>query len=527
MPLHAAVAETYPDTSYHTDEEEMKRLFLSLDADQQFNTVAVVCSISDYRRAQRICPRVILCEHGAGQSYSNRHPSYVGGQGRGSAVAFLVPNEQARDRSLKYYPLTPCYVVGCPKLDKWAGFRPRPNPKPLVVVSFHCDLFVTQETRTSFIEYANPLARLKNQAEYELAVHCHPRIRPKVEQWATAHKVRFIKEFNEVMQVADLYCIDNSSTLFEFAATDRPVVVINPKLYRRHINHGLRFWDCAKVGVNCDSPEELHSSILLALSDTPEQKALRQSITEKVYAVPMGQSLAAAKDAIFATVERLKYMPDPDQIVLRARKTCRGVFGSVNKGELIEVRNDHCYVIGTNGNKQRRELNMMTTARSLARQCVQKGPYELVAGDLKISTPEYSPRPKPKTVYAGRKKKAPAPAHNKMAGPASENKGEGDTPVPPHLAFSTPGEDELKDHLSTLEAQGFASLDAIQQQLVVAQVSNNKTTAISLVAKGSGQSKEEVGQMFDSLVKKGVLKLVPGRGYEVSEEYAPLEGVGY
>ena len=517
-PLHASVASEYHDTSYHTDEEEMRRLFESLGSDQRFNSLAVVCSIGDYRKAQRICPRIILCEHGAGQSYSNRHPSYVGGQGRGSAVAFLVPNEQARDRSLKYYPLTPCHVVGCPKLDKWAGFRPKKNPRPLVVVSFHCDLFVTNETRSSFVEYANHLSTLKNNAEYDLAVHCHPRIRPKVEQWAAAHKVRFIREFEEVMQVADLYCIDNSSTLFEFAATDRPVVVLNSKLYRRHINHGLRFWDCAKVGVNCDTPEDLHTSILVALSDTPEQRALRQAITEKVYAVPLGQSLNAATDVILQTAERLKYMPDPDQIVLRAKNTCRGVFGSVNKGELIEVRGDHCYVIGTDGSKQKRPINMATTARSLARQCVQKGPYEFVAGDLKISTPEYSPRPKPKHIYAGRKKKATAPAHNKMAGPASENKG--DAPVPPHLAFSKPEPEPEAAH-------GFASLKPIEQQLVLAQVSNNKPAAIAKVASDSGESKDAVGKAWNDLVTGGVLKFVPGHGYEITEGYAPAEGVGH
>lgn len=548
-PLHAAVSETHPETSYVTDPEALRAQFDSLDPDEQFNSLVVTCSIGDYRRVHKICPKIILCEHGAGQSYSSRHPSYVGGTGRGSAVAFLVPNEQARARSLQFYPLTPAYVVGCPKLDKWAGFRPTPKPKPLVVVSFHFDLLVNNETRSSFIEYANPLAKLKAQPEYDLAVHCHPRIRSTVSQWATAHKVRYIEEFEEVMQAADCYCIDNSSTLFEFAATDRPVVVVNSKHYRRHANHGLRFWDCAKVGVNCNSPEDLHTSILLALSDTPEQRTLRQSITDKVYAVPLGQATEAAVHAILQTAERVKYMPQHDQIVLRAKRTVHGVFGAVVKGELIEVNDDHCYVVKRDGTKTRRKVNMLTTARTLARQCVSKGPYELALGDLKIATPEHSPRPQPKTVYAGRKKRPRAPL-NKMATRAPEDKGEtieaDNSPPPPHLAFETStaqaavtaisavggarkeAAEAARDHEEALNISSkFETLDPIEQQLVIAQVSKSKKEAIAEVAEGQDWSREAVGVVFDELVNRGALRLVPGRGYEVTEEYAPLEGIGY
>ena len=59
-----------------------------------------------------------------------------------------------------------------------------------------------------------------------------------------------MRDFDEVMERSTLYICDNSSTLYEFASTGRPVVVLNAPWFRRDIEHGLRFWEHADVGVS-------------------------------------------------------------------------------------------------------------------------------------------------------------------------------------------------------------------------------------------------------------------------------------
>jgi glycosyltransferase involved in cell wall biosynthesis len=259
----------------------------------------VVSSFGDLRDARTTGRPIVLMEHGAGQSYSGRQNSYAGGQDRTGVALLLVPNVMAAQRNHRYHPSIPNAVIGCPKLDQWHLQPPKARAsRPVVCVSFHWDATFIMEARSGWQHFRSALPRLKQATEYELVCHAHPRIRPVVERACKEMGIRFIAEFADVVRDTDIFAIDNSSTLFEYASLDRPVVVMNPPWYRRGVNHGLRFWDCADVGVQCDSPETLHEAILTALADDVEQQDKRHAIIDRVYAIHDGTASQAAAEAI-------------------------------------------------------------------------------------------------------------------------------------------------------------------------------------------------------------------------------------
>jgi UDP-N-acetylglucosamine:LPS N-acetylglucosamine transferase len=91
-----------------------------------------------------------------------------------------------------------------------------------------------------------------------------------------------------------VYVCDNSSTIYEFAATGRPVVVLNGPHYRRDVHHGLRFWDAADVGIQVDHPRDLPDAIEEALRDPEPRRRAREAALGIVYAHRTGAAQRAA-----------------------------------------------------------------------------------------------------------------------------------------------------------------------------------------------------------------------------------------
>ena len=101
-------------------------------------------------------------------------------------------------------------------------------------------------------------------------------------------------DFADVCRRADVYITDNSSTLFEFAATGRPVVVLNAPEFRRNVNHGLRFWEAATVGVQVDHPRDLVAAVASALEDPEPSQNAREAALAIVYTYRSGGASRAA-----------------------------------------------------------------------------------------------------------------------------------------------------------------------------------------------------------------------------------------
>jgi hypothetical protein len=228
--------------------------------------IPLVASMRDFKRLLAQGHRPAYLAHGSGQTYNVEHPSYFGSIApeRAHARVFLVPNEHARRAIHAVHPRVRVEVVGVPKLDPWHRRPPKSlGARPVVAFGFHWDSLVCPETRTSWPHFAPGLAQVR--ARFEVLGHAHPRIWDVLEPRYTELGIEPVRTFDEVLERADVFVCDNSSTLFEFASTGRAVVVMNAPWYRRDVTHGLRFWECAEVGVNVDEPGELVAGIERAL----------------------------------------------------------------------------------------------------------------------------------------------------------------------------------------------------------------------------------------------------------------------
>lgn len=263
----------------------------------------LVASYGDIKGARRLgYGPFIFVEHGAGQSYAGarssqgRNASYAGGADRDDVHLFLVPNETCAARWRAAFPQAQVAVVGCAKLDRLP--RRIPDGETTVALSWHWPgSGIAPEAGTAIGTFGPVIGALAKR--FNLIGHCHPkgdwptRMAREYRRWG----IEFVPDFEDVCRRADLYVCDNSSTLFEFAATGRPVVVLNAREYRKSISHGLRFWEAADVGIQVDDPALLGDAIEEALRDAPERQVAREAALNIVYQ-PRTNAAAYAVTAI-------------------------------------------------------------------------------------------------------------------------------------------------------------------------------------------------------------------------------------
>lgn len=247
--------------------------------------------VADVRRS------VAFMEHGAGFTYVGGGAPFAGSDRRRGVVQFLDLNERTRAFNAAGSPGVPGEVIGCPKLDPVFLAAPKPvGSPPVVAVSFHWDYHRLPEARSAFPHYRRGLADLARRAGrlgFRLIGHAHPRVAVKLRSFYLANGVPFVREFVRVLEQADLYMVDTSSTAYEFAATGRPVLTLNAPWYRRDVDHGLRFWRDIP-GLMIDHPEQLADGIAHALADPPAVAERRARAVASVYPVQDGTAAARA-----------------------------------------------------------------------------------------------------------------------------------------------------------------------------------------------------------------------------------------
>jgi hypothetical protein len=136
---------------------------------------------------------------------------------------------------------------------------------------------VAPEAGNAFEHYRNVLASLADSDEFTLIGHGHPRFIHALKKYYDGFGIETVYDFDEVMQRADVYVNDCSSTLYEFLTTGKPVVLMNSPRFRRKMQFGIRFWDYTDIGPQTNQPEELKPAILAALTQ-PEAWAEARAV---------------------------------------------------------------------------------------------------------------------------------------------------------------------------------------------------------------------------------------------------------
>jgi CDP-glycerol glycerophosphotransferase (TagB/SpsB family) len=242
-------------------------------------------------------------EHGAGQTYSGRQPSYAGGEGKDNVVLFLNLNRTVQAANEAAYPNAKHVIIGSPKLDTYLARSVPVNDKPVVAFSFHWDCKTLPEMGSAFDEYKETIAALtrKDTLPFEVVIHAHPRgLAHQSAYWRNFSNATVLPAFSDVVNTADIYVVDNSSTLYEWAALDRPVIILNSSKYRRNVNHGLRFWD-ELPGVVVNKPNDLVPTIKEVIR-VDKCKTVRAQSTKRIYPY-QGRSAARAAAAILSLLQ--------------------------------------------------------------------------------------------------------------------------------------------------------------------------------------------------------------------------------
>lgn len=222
--------------------------------DQTKADIVVGAAWRDIRRVTK--PKRVLIEHGAGQSYRGtgvRHPAYYGGEGRERLDLHLVPRPEMVETAREVW-------IGNPRLDLLGTPQePLTHYKKFTVgCTWHWNCGIAPEAGTAFYDFEHVLKRLPQVVD-KIVGTSHPRLWPEAQAHYQLARIPSTERWEDLLDV-DMLITDNTSVMYEFAAHGKPVICCNAKHWRKHVEHGLRFWGLVP-GPQVDDPEQLCETI--------------------------------------------------------------------------------------------------------------------------------------------------------------------------------------------------------------------------------------------------------------------------
>jgi hypothetical protein len=227
---------------------------------------------------------LILMQHGVGFTFGTA--AYADGYGGNRHVSLqLLPSQYVADRVPQEIP-APRSVIGTPKLDIWAAEykkRRKMPAKPVIAIAFHHgdQSTIPAEAGSAQAHYARIIPELARH--FNLIGHSHPFSQARDIGLFQRAGVEFVQDFSEVMQRADIYINDCSSTAFEFLVTGKPVILLNAPWFRKYKQYGLRFWDYSNIGPQVEHPRELIDVIERTIAHPDEFAEERRNAVKNLY----------------------------------------------------------------------------------------------------------------------------------------------------------------------------------------------------------------------------------------------------
>lgn len=241
-------------------------------------SLGLVAGTIDQKTVEQLGYPVFRQEHGLGQTYDlpggKKNASYAGSAQHGRLFGYAAPGTHPYTKQKQAFPKIPAYRVGLPFLDRF----PEQTTKPAAVgFVFHWNNTVQPETEATWDYWMPSILKLRDVMEVRL--HCHPRERDRFMRYLELENVEhlFVEDLEDLHQQVDVVCGDNTSAMFMLAAVGHPIVVLNHPKYRRHIDYGLRFWECEDIGIPCNHPSQLQGCVAQASLREEEDYRFRKS----------------------------------------------------------------------------------------------------------------------------------------------------------------------------------------------------------------------------------------------------------
>lgn len=253
--------------------------------------------VAGYPDMRRIPRPIIFVEHGVGENYGLADPHYSGGAHREKVELFLCPNERVAEANRIYE--APSVVVGSPRLE-WLYRRAKAaggsrDGRLRVAVSFHWNCRVHPQAGTALFDFQ---LHFKSWAQSDLEIrgHAHPRIAARARKMFALAGIEFIEDFSDVISWADVYAVDNSSTLFEAAALGLDVVVMDSPHYTSE-ETGFRFWKYADIGPRISAKDSLVEAAIHAKAQSSSYSEIRHRMVAEIFG-PLEGATQRAIEAI-------------------------------------------------------------------------------------------------------------------------------------------------------------------------------------------------------------------------------------
>lgn len=219
----------------------------------------LVCAYGDMNRASRAGRILINMEHGTGHTFGT--PAYPDGRGKRDEIDFfLAPNDYTA-RKIRSIRMKPVRVVGTPKMDRLLKISQENPNDGTVCIAFHWGNKKTKppEAGSALEHYRAVLPILKRQ--YRLIAHGHPLAEDEHRSMFADIGIEYIESFEDVCRRATVYVNDLSSTLYEFMALGKPVILLNAPWFRKDVHHGIRFWDYSDIGLSVENPKDIFQAL--------------------------------------------------------------------------------------------------------------------------------------------------------------------------------------------------------------------------------------------------------------------------